>query len=58
MYKKALKDLPKEGQTIKTPSGKGKGVDLDVLNRLVSVELEDNRIIQVKYNEEKEPSKE
>ena len=54
MYKRALKDLPKEGQIIKTPSGNGKVVDLDVLNRLVSVELEDHRIIQVKYNDEKE----
>jgi cell fate regulator YaaT (PSP1 superfamily) len=53
MYKEMLKDLPKEGQTIKTAQGKGKVIDLDVLNRLVSVELEDNRIIQVKYNEQK-----
>jgi len=58
MYKEALKDLPREGQTIKTPSGKGKVVDVDVLNRLVSVELEDSRIIQVKYNDQKEQSKE
>jgi len=58
MYKKALKGLPKEGQTINTPSGKGKVVDIDVLNRLVSVELEDNRTIQVKYDEQKVSPKE
>lgn len=58
MYKKALKELPKEGQIIKTPSGKGTVINLDVLNKLVSVELEDNKIIQVKYDDQKEQQKE
>jgi cell fate regulator YaaT (PSP1 superfamily) len=52
MYKEMLKDLPREGQIIKTPQGKGKVIDLDVLNRMISVELEDSRIIQVEHKRE------
>ncbi len=50
-YKELLKTLPEEGQIIKTPAGKGKVVDINVLKRLVSVELDDGRIVQVNYNE-------
>lgn len=58
MYKELLKKLPKEGRTIKTELGKGKVIELDVLKRLASVELEDERIIQVKFNESGEQVKE
>jgi cell fate regulator YaaT (PSP1 superfamily) len=52
MYKEMLKDLPREGQIIKTSQGKGKVIDLDVLNGMISVELEDSRIIQVEHKKE------
>lgn len=51
-YKQMIKNLPTEGQTIKTDSGKGKVIDVDVLGQKAAVELEDDRIIQVRFNEE------
>jgi len=51
-YKELLKKLPREGQMIKTAVGKGKVIEIDVLGTSVSVELEDERIVQVKFNEQ------
>lgn len=50
-YKESLKTLPKEGQVIKTQAGKGKVIDVDVLKRLVSLELDDEKVIQVSFDE-------
>ena len=51
-YKELLRGLPKAGQIIKTQAGKCKVVDVDVLNRSVSVETEDKRTLKVEFNEE------
>jgi cell fate regulator YaaT (PSP1 superfamily) len=50
-YKELSKLLPKEGETIKTQTGKGKIIDIDVLKRSASVELDDERVIQVGFDE-------
>lgn len=48
-YKNLSKKLPKEGQKINTEHGKGKVVSVNVLKRLVYVELEDNRIEKIYF---------
>lgn len=48
-YRELSKGLPKEGQTIDTPQGKGKVVSVNVLKRLAYVELEDGRIEKVTF---------
>jgi len=48
-YKEYSKGLPKEGQTIETPKGKGKVTSVNVLKRLVLVQLEDGVIEKIAY---------
>jgi cell fate regulator YaaT (PSP1 superfamily) len=48
-YRELSKGLPKEGQNIDTPQGKGKVMSVNVLKRLVYVELEDGRMEKVSY---------
>jgi len=50
-YRELSKGLPKEGQTIDTPQGKGKVISVNVLKRLAYVELEDSRIEKVSFKE-------
>ena len=50
-YRELAKGLPKEGQTIETPSGKGKVISVNVLKRLVYVEMEDSRIEKVCFED-------
>jgi len=49
-YRKYLKGLPKEGEKIKTKQGKGKVISVNALRRMVLVELEEGRQIEVDYN--------
>jgi cell fate regulator YaaT (PSP1 superfamily) len=51
-YRDLSKGLPKEGQTIETPHGKGKVTSVNVLKRLAYVELEDGRVEKVPFNEQ------
>lgn len=46
-YKELSKGLPKEGENIDTPEGKGKVISVNVLKRLAYVELEDGRVDKV-----------
>ncbi|MFH1519656.1 MAG: stage 0 sporulation family protein [Candidatus Omnitrophota bacterium] len=46
-YRELSKGLPKEGQTVDSPQGKGKVISVNVLKRLIYVELEDGRIEKV-----------
>ncbi|MBU1366644.1 MAG: stage 0 sporulation protein [Candidatus Omnitrophica bacterium] len=46
-YREYSKGLPKEGQNIDTPSGKGKVASVNILKRIVYVKLEDGRIEKV-----------
>ena len=48
-YKELSKGLPKEGQTIDAPSGKGKVTSVNVLKRSAMVELEDGRPEKVAF---------
>jgi len=48
-YKDLSKGLPKEGDVIDTPQGKGKVVSVNILKRLVCAELEDGRIEKISF---------
>ncbi|MFH1202357.1 MAG: stage 0 sporulation family protein [Candidatus Omnitrophota bacterium] len=48
-YKELLKGLPKEGEQVHTPQGKGKVISVNALKRSVVVEIEKDRQIEVKY---------
>jgi len=48
-YKDFCKHLPKEGQYIETPEGKGRVVSVHTLKQMVVVELEDERKIEVSF---------
>lgn len=48
-YREYIKGLPKEGQMVDTPKGKGKVVGVNVLKRLVYVELETGVIEKLVY---------
>lgn len=50
-YRELSKGLPKEGQTFETPQGKGKVISVNVLKRLVYVELDDSRIEKVFFKD-------
>ncbi|MCK4809479.1 MAG: stage 0 sporulation family protein [Candidatus Omnitrophica bacterium] len=52
-YKEFSLGLPKEGQQIQTPRGKGKVISVNILKRLVSVELEDGCIEKISYVKDK-----
>jgi cell fate regulator YaaT (PSP1 superfamily) len=48
-YRELSKGLPREGQSIDTPKGRGKVVSVNVLKRTVYVELEDSRIEKLTF---------
>ena len=49
-YKKYLKGLPREGEKITLPEGKGKVISVNALKRKALVELEEGKHIEVDYN--------
>jgi cell fate regulator YaaT (PSP1 superfamily) len=49
-YREAKKDMPKLGKKIEIPEGRGKVVRLNVLQRKVTVQLEDGREIEKKMD--------
>lgn len=49
-YKEFAKGLPKEGQSLETGQGKGKVIAVNVLKRLVYVELEDGRMEKLHFD--------
>ncbi len=50
-YKILSKGLPREGEHVHTPNGKGKVLSVNVFKRLVSVQLEEGGFIEVSYKE-------
>ncbi|UCD15557.1 MAG: stage 0 sporulation family protein [Candidatus Omnitrophota bacterium] len=48
-YREFSKGLPKEGQTIETPAGKGKVISVNVLKRLVYVDLGEGKIEKISF---------
>lgn len=49
-YRSLSKGLPREGERISTPEGKGKVVSVNVFKRTATVELEDGKQIEINYN--------
>lgn len=50
-YKLLSKGLPREGERVHTPGGKGKVISINVFKRTATVELEDGAQIQMSYKE-------
>jgi len=50
-YKLMSKGLPREGEKVHTPQGKGKVLSVNVFRRTASVELEDGTILEVGYHD-------
>lgn len=48
-YKILSKGLPKEGEHVQTPEGKGKVIGMNVFKRTATVELEDGKQVEVNY---------
>lgn len=49
IYKDLSKKLPKEGQKINTKQGRGKVLSVNVLKKIVYVELEDSRVEKIQF---------
>jgi len=50
-YRILSKGLPREGEHVNTPTGKGKVFSVNVFKRLVTVQLEDGTLVEVSYKE-------
>jgi cell fate regulator YaaT (PSP1 superfamily) len=50
-YKQLLRGLPRQGERLHTPQGKGKVISVDIFKRVVVVELEDRRQIEINYGQ-------
>ena len=50
-YKILAKGLPREGERVTTPQGKGKVISVNVFKRSATVELEEGAIVQISYKE-------
>lgn len=48
-YKNLSKGLPREGEKVHIPAGKGKVIGVNVFKRTASVELEDGTVVEVSY---------
>jgi cell fate regulator YaaT (PSP1 superfamily) len=48
-YKLLAKGLPREGERVHIPQGKGKVISVNVFKRAASIELEDGTIVEMKY---------
>ena len=48
-YKLLSKGLPREGEHISTPQGKGKVINVNIFKRVVNVELEEGGYLEVSY---------
>jgi cell fate regulator YaaT (PSP1 superfamily) len=48
-YKEMTKGLPREGERVETPEGRGKVISVNVFKRLATVVLEDGKFIEVNY---------
>lgn len=53
-YKELIKDLPREGERVVTPEGKGKVVSVNALARKVVVEIEKGRFVEIDYKQKHE----
>jgi len=53
-YKALAKGLPREGERVHVPAGKGKVISVNVFKRSALVELEDGTQVEVSYNPKQE----
>ncbi len=49
-YKLLAKGLPRAGERVNTPDGQGKVISVNVFKRTVTVEVEDGKFVEIKYN--------
>lgn len=49
VYREYAKELPRIGDKINTPDGKGKVIDINILRRYVSVDLGEGKFVKVNY---------
>ncbi len=54
VYKEFAKDLPRLGEKVTTPQGKGKVIDINILKRNVTVDFGEGKIAKVVYPKENE----
>lgn len=52
-YRLLLRGLPRQGERVHTPQGKGKVISVNMFKRTVMVELEDGRKIEISYAKDK-----
>nr|WP_228767850.1 stage 0 sporulation family protein [Candidatus Velamenicoccus archaeovorus] len=48
-YKEMCKGLPREGERVETPEGKGKVISVNILKRKASILLEDGKLVEMTY---------
>ncbi len=48
-YKELTRGLPREGERVETPEGRGKVISVNVFKRMATVQLEDGKFIEVNY---------
>ncbi|MCA9406635.1 MAG: stage 0 sporulation family protein [Candidatus Omnitrophica bacterium] len=54
VYKEFSKKLPKIGEKVSTQDGKGRVLDVNILKRLVTIEMEEGKIVKVEYPKPKD----
>ncbi len=52
VYREYARELPKMGERITTPSGKGKVIDVNILKRYVNVDLGEGQVTKVVFTKE------
>jgi cell fate regulator YaaT (PSP1 superfamily) len=57
VYKELAKTMPRLGDKVSTEEGKGKVLEVNILKRLVSVDLGEGRVIKVSYSTDQTESK-
>ena len=48
-YKELTRGLPREGERVETPEGRGKVISVNVFKRIATVQLEDGKFLEVNY---------
>jgi cell fate regulator YaaT (PSP1 superfamily) len=49
VYKELSRSLPKMGDKINTDDGKGRVIDVNILKRLVSVDVGEGKVVKMSY---------
>ena len=54
VYKEHAKNLPRIGERLNTDEGKGRVIDVNILKRLVSVDVGEGKVIKVGFSKGEE----